>query len=30
MGMTVGAHTGANVINMVFLGKDREETVKKS
>ena len=30
MGMTVGAHTGANVINMVFLGKDREETIKKS
>ncbi len=30
MGMTVGAHTGANVINMVFHGKDREETIQKS
>lgn len=30
LGMVIGAHTGANVINMVFFGKDREETVKKS
>lgn len=30
MGMTIGAHTGANVINMVFFGKDREETLNKS
>lgn len=30
MGMTIGAHTGANVINMVFLGKDREETIRKA
>lgn len=29
MGMTIGAHTGANVINMVFFGKDREATVGK-
>lgn len=29
MGMTIGAHTGANVINMVFFGKDREETLNK-
>lgn len=29
MGMTIGAHTGANVINMVFFGKDREETISK-
>ena len=30
LGMVIGAHTGANVINMVFFGKDREETIKKS
>lgn len=30
MGMTIGAHTGANVINMVFFGKDREETLTKA
>lgn len=30
LGMTIGAHTGANVINMVFLGKHREDTVKKN
>lgn len=30
LGMVIGAHTGANVINMVFFGKDREETVKKA
>lgn len=30
MGMTIGAHTGANVINMVFFGKDREETLNKA
>ncbi len=29
LGMTIGAHTGANVINMVFLGKQREETITK-
>jgi len=29
MGMTIGAHTGANVINMVFFGKDREATAGK-
>ncbi len=30
LGMTIGAHTGANVINMVFLGKQREETIAKN
>lgn len=30
LGMVIGAHTGANVINMVFFGKDREETIKKA
>lgn len=30
LGMVIGAHTGANVINMVFFGKDREETVQKA
>lgn len=29
LGMTIGAHTGANVINMVFFGKPREQTVSK-
>ena len=29
LGMTIGAHTGANVINMVFFGKPRELTVSK-
>lgn len=30
LGMVIGAHTGANVINMVFFGKDREETISKA
>ena len=30
LGMTIGAHTGANVINMVFFGKQREETILKN
>ena len=30
LSMTIGAHTGASVINMVFLGKHREETVKNN
>jgi len=29
LGMTIGAHTGANVINMVFFGKRRELTISK-
>lgn len=29
LGMTIAAHTGANVINMVFFGKTREVTVSK-
>ncbi|MGB4590493.1 MAG: DegV family protein [Clostridiaceae bacterium] len=29
LGMTIGAHTGANVINMVFFGKTRELTISK-
>lgn len=29
LGMTIGAHTGANVINMVFFGKPRELTISK-
>jgi len=30
MGITISAHTGANVINMVFFGKKREDTIKKN
>jgi DegV family protein with EDD domain len=29
LGMTIAAHTGANVINMVFFGKPRELTISK-
>jgi len=29
LGMTIGAHTGANVINIVFFGKPRELTISK-
>jgi DegV family protein with EDD domain len=29
LGMTIGAHTGPNVINMVFFGKLREDTISR-